>query len=115
MKQRLEFDKRVVEDEEGGTYDDDLGEEEAPETYISEEENDEELDWTKKMKKPRLTMVADMVENKKDVKARLFDKKETKTETIKRKIANRNKIEVFEEESEEERGGWGQEECGLEG
>ena len=62
------------------------------ETILSE---DEDARWQKKLKKPRMTMVADEVETKKSAKNRLFS-------GLKRRVSNRARVEIYEEEESEE-------------
>jgi len=94
IKDRLEMDKRVVDEDF-----EESEEEEAAETFISEGDDDSEIEWTKKRKRPRMGMVADMVE-KKNVKERIGGEGgRHKSELIKRKIANKTSIEVFEEKA----------------
>jgi len=104
IKDRLQMDKRVVDE------DFEESEEEAAETFISEGDDDSDIEWTKKRKRPRMGMVADMVEKKKNVKDRIGGDQKQKKELIKRKIANKTSIEVFEEEEEEEVDDWEDEE-----
>merc|ERR1719186_196184 len=48
IKDRLEMDKRVVDEDV-----EENEEEEAAETFISEGDDDSEIEWTKKRKRPR--------------------------------------------------------------
>lgn len=87
VRDRLDWGNRVEIDSD-----------EQAETFVEEE--DEEMDWGEKMKKPRMGMVADIVEKKGSAKSRLYGREAERNETIKRKVPNRNydKIEVIEEE-----------------
>ena len=62
---------------------------------LGEPVSDEEARWQKKLKRPRMSMVADEVESRKSAKTRLF-------QGLKRRVANPTTVEYFEEEVEEE-------------
>lgn len=53
--------------------------------------------WNKKLKRPRMTMVADEVQTKESAKKRLLT-------GMKRRVPNDAKIEVFEEEEDDDEG-----------
>lgn len=77
-------------------------EDEATETFISEwddDTDDSDIEWTKKRKRPRMGSVAHVLE-KKNVKDRIGGGQKQKKVLIKRKIANKPSIEVFEKEKE---------------
>jgi len=82
IRDRLDFNNRVEEDSD-----------DQAETFM--EADEEEIDWAAKMKRPRMGMVADLVEKKGSVKSRLYA-----SENIKRKVPNSRYNREEEEEME---------------
>eukprot|EP00092_Neocalanus_flemingeri_P013609 GFUD01014677.1.p1 GENE.GFUD01014677.1~~GFUD01014677.1.p1 ORF type:complete len:765 (+),score=258.77 GFUD01014677.1:54-2348(+) len=90
VRDRLDWGNRVEQDSD-----------DQAETFIEKE--DEEMDWGVKMKRPRMGMVADIVEKKGSAKSRLYGSEAERKETIKRKVPNSKyaRTEVVEEDEEE--------------
>eukprot|EP00090_Calanus_glacialis_P004222 TRINITY_DN13124_c0_g1_i1.p1 TRINITY_DN13124_c0_g1~~TRINITY_DN13124_c0_g1_i1.p1 ORF type:complete len:735 (+),score=241.77 TRINITY_DN13124_c0_g1_i1:57-2261(+) len=88
IRDRLDFGNRVEQDSD-----------DQAESFMEAEE--EEIDWVTKMKRPRMGMVADLVEKKGSAKSRLYGAETEKKEIIKRKVPNSRYARAEAEEDEE--------------
>merc|ERR1711915_994506 len=90
IKDRLGFGNRAANNSDDDT-----------ETYMETARDD--IDWGSKMKRPRMGMVADLVEKKGSAKSRLYGNEAGCNEVIKRKVPNRGfKGDNSESEDEED-------------